>query len=226
MNPEKQFKQILEKTKILKNPKHRLSTFGQTKIDYFFLSEVSGFVDRSRLREGAVISERPQIITPDFLKNRFEGFGKEAEEFGDWLKGIYGDSFRGLEYKFRNESRSTHIEYSSIKLLSERVKERLNSEESGQTVIIQGPDSTWQISLMKFILDECQSSFTTNLKDLDEHGFFDTPEKIFGERKKEIEKLFLRAKRDHKLISLLGKKLHLYGLFKEYEDQFFQLMKS
>lgn len=225
MTPEKEFRQILEKTKILKNPKHRLSTFGETKITYYFLSEVSGFKDRSRLREGTVIAEKPQIITPDLFRNRFEGFGKEAKAFGDWLKEKYGESFQGLEYKFRNESRSVQIEYSSIKTLAERMLKKLVEEESGQSAVIQGPDLSWHISLMKFIVDECAASFTTNLRDLDEHGFFEDPEKTLKQKRKEIEELFVKAKRDRMFVPLLSKKLRSYGMFKDYEDQFFRLIQ-
>lgn len=224
MNFEKQFNLAIKNTKILKNPKHRLSTFGQTRINYFFLAEVAGFKDRSRLREGLVIAEKPKLITPDLMKNRFEGFGPESEEFGKWLTHKYGESFRALEYKFRNEDKSTHIEYSSTPLLAERIIQDLIEKENNQSAVIFGPDQCWQISIMKFIADECIASFESNIKDLEEHGFFEPPGRLMEERKKEIEKLFLRARRDPDLISYLGKKLHSYGLFKEYEDRFFQLI--
>ncbi len=79
---------------------------------------------------------------------------------------------------------------------------------------------------MKFIIDECLASFSSNMKELDEHGFFDDPDKVFRQRKKEIEELFTRAKRNKTLIPILGKKLHRYGFFREYEEQFFRLIKS
>lgn len=226
MNLDKQFKFIIQKTKILKNPKHRLSTFGETTINYYFLSEVSGFKDRSRLREGLVIAEKPQIITPDLLKNRFEGFGKKSKEFARWLSKEYGESFQGLEYKFRNEGQSVQIEYSSLNDLSERIVKELDKKEQQESVVIQGPDQTWQISIMKFIVDECMASFASNLRDLEEHGFFDNSEKMLKERKKEIEELFSIAKNDKRAIQLLGKKLHQYHFFKEYEDRFYKLLKG
>lgn len=226
MSFEKQFKLAIQHTKILKNPKHRLSTFGQTEINYFFLAEVAGFKDRSRLREGVVIAEKPKIITPDFLKNRFEGFGPESEEVGRRFTELYGESLRALEYKFRNEDKSTQIEYTNTEALAERIMKDLAEMRNEQSAVIAGPDQTWQISLMKFIADECLASFESNLRDLEQHGFFDTPEKIMKERKKEIEELFQRARTDPALISRLGKKLRAYALFKEYEDRFLDLISS
>lgn len=224
MNFEKQFKLAIKNTKILKKPKHRLSTFGQSRINYFFLAEVAGFKDRSRLREGLVIAEKPKIITPDFLKNRFEGFGPETEELGKRFTELYGESFRALEYKFRNEGKSSQIEYAPTAELAERIVKNLMEMENEQSAVIAGLDQTWQISLTKFIVDECLASFESNLQDLEQHGFFETPEKIRKERKREIEALFRRARTDPALLSLLGQKLRAYDLFKEYEDRFLDLI--
>lgn len=225
MDPFQHFINIMKKTSVVKAPKHRLSTFGETRIQYFFLSEVHGFKDRSRLRNGLVIAEKPKIITPDFLKNRFEGFGKETEMFGKWLLDNYGGGFRALEYKFRNESSSVRVEHNSVKSLSDEIKNRLEQEGLDQAVVMRGPDSVWQIALMKFIIDECTASFSVNLRDLQEHGFFDSPEDLIKERKKIVEGLFTRAKNDHTYVPVLGQKLNDFGLFKEYEDEFFRLFK-
>lgn len=226
MDPKKYFENVLKKTNILKSPKKRLSTFGETRINYFYLSEIEGFNDRSHLREGLVIAEKPKIITPELLRKRFEGFGDETDDFGKWLSENYGDLFRGLEYHFKNEMSSSHIEHSPLKSLAKEIEKRLEDDALYHSTIIQGPDETWQISLMKFIVDECLSSFTQNIQDLNEHGFFDSPKDVLKGRKETIEELFEKAKRDHSYIPLLGKKLSEYGLFKEYEDKFFKLFKS
>ena len=220
------FKQVIEQTAILRTPQRRLATFGETRITYFLLSEIKGFKDRCRLRRGIVIAERPKILTPEFLQNRFQGFGREAKEFGRWLADNYGESFKGLEYKFRNEPRSTTTEHSPIKALSEHVEKRLVGNETSMSTILQGPDQAWQISLMKFIVDECMASYKINLRELDEHGFFDTPEKLRQERKKIVEELFRKAREDRSVIPVLDRKLRDFGMFREYEDDFFGLFKS
>ena len=101
----------------------------------------------------------------------------------------------------------------------------MNEAKREQSAIIRGPDQAWQISLMKFIVDECLASFADNLKELDEHGYFDNPEKVLKDRNREIERLLIKAGKDPSIIPTLGKKLHRYGLFKEYEDRFFRLIK-
>lgn len=225
-DPKKEFQEILKQTKIIKKPKRRLATFGQTRINYFFISEVKGFKDRSRLREGIVIAEKPDIITPETLRDRFQGFGKEARQFTRWLIEEYGDSFQGLTYSFKNKFKSSHIEHSSVKDLADRITSRLEKEEIYHSVVMNGPDLAWHVALMKFIVDECMASFVSNVRELDEHGFFDTPEKLEKDRVGEIESLFDRAAKNRKLIPLLGSKLQQYDLFKHYEDRFFRLIKS
>lgn len=223
MKPSPEFKKILRRTRVLKGPRHRLSTFGQTKIQYFFLSETGGLGDRTRLRQGVVMTEKPRILTPGFLKDRFEGFGERSAEFGRFLSELYGEGFRGLEYRFKNDFRSASVEYSSKQDLFDQIKNRLTAEEDGQSAILEGPDRTWQISLMKFIVDECLASFDGNVRDLERRGFFDSPGEIESERRREIETLFARARKNRGAIPQLGKKLEEYGLFKEYEDEFFSL---
>jgi len=214
----------MEQTEVLRSPKRRLATFGQTSISYFYVSPIKGFKDRSRLREGLVVAEKPKIITPDMYKNRFEGFGKEGQTMGEWLTQRYGVSLRGLEYKFRNENKSTHVEHSSPQTLLHEIGKRIDTDEYSRCALIQGPDTTWQFSVMKYIVDECISSFVENLRELDEHGFFDLPEDDLKHKRIRVEELFAQAKKNKMVLPTLGKKLHDYGLFKEYEDRFFELL--
>jgi len=225
MDIRKSFREILDLTSVMKTPRHRLSTFGQTRIKYLFASQVPNFPDRSRLREGLVIAESPKIITPDIMRNRFEGFGQESEEFGKWLSDKYGSSFRALQYKFKNEFQSTKVEYQSLKALTTSISKSLESEESRAAALIQGPDETWQVSLMKFIVDECLRSFSDNVRELDEHGYFEAPKNSEDDRRREIENLFVWAEKDKGVATLLGQRLKQYGFFKEYEDRFFSLLR-
>jgi len=225
MDNRKLFMDILKKTAVVKVPKHRISIFGFTKIRYFFISQVPLFSDRSRLREGIVTAEKPKIITPDFFKNRFEGFGEESELFGQWLSDNYGSSFRGLQYRFKNELTSTTVEILPVKTLNDNIKKNLSGEGWEQSALILGPDAEWQISLMKFIADECMMSFTDNLRELDEHGYFDPPVDPEVQRRKEIEGLFSKARNNPEILPLLSSQLKQSGLFREYEDRFFKLVQ-
>ncbi len=225
MDLNQHFRDAILRTQVVQAPKNRISTFGDTKIQYFFLSEIDTYKDRSRLRRGVVVAERPKIITIEAMKERFEGFDKNAQEFGDWLTRQYGDSFRALQYQFKNEEYSSNVEHTPVPELADQIKKRMTEAERRQSLIAMGPGTTWQISLMKFIIDECGASFSTNVRDLEEHGFFDTPEQMKEKRKQMIEDLFRKCREERSYIPVLGRKLQEFGLFEEYQDDFFKFVK-
>src|SRR6266700_4006697 len=114
MDKERLFQNMMNRTKIIKPPRHTLATFGSTTLSYVLLSEVSNSVNQCRLREGRVTAARPQIITPDLWRKRFEGFGEETELYKEVMDRLFGDAFRSLEYTFKNELQNTSLESSSL----------------------------------------------------------------------------------------------------------------
>ena len=78
---------------------------------------------------------------------------------------------------------------------------------------------------MKFIVEETLLSFQSNVQELSERGYFENSGRIENNRTREIKNLFKKATKDKSLISILGKKLKDYGLFEQYQDDFFQLIK-
>ncbi len=76
---------------------------------------------------------------------------------------------------------------------------------------------------MKFIIEETLSSFSHNVRELQERGFFD-PENDLKRRHREIQNLLQKAKVDRSLLPELANKLKATGLFNQYQDAFFQLV--
>lgn len=224
MDLNQQFRSAVLQTRVLLSPQRKIATFGDTRIKYFFISEIEKYKDRSRLHQGIVIAERPKIITIESLQERFEGFDPDARKFGEWLTRQYGDSFRALEYRFRNEAQTSDVEHTPARELSDQILGRLTEEERKESFIARGPGKTWQISLMKFIVDECGSSFRTNVQDLEQHGYFDTSEQVLEKRKKMVNDLFRKCRADRSYLPVLGAKLREFGLFAEYQDDFFNLI--
>src|SRR5712675_1604242 len=103
----KLFQSFLKQTSVLRAPKAALSTFGATDIQYHLISSVEDLSNKTRLREGRVVSQRPKILTPDAFKERFEGFGDDSAEFARWLSGPYKDLLRALEFNFKNQGFTT-----------------------------------------------------------------------------------------------------------------------
>ncbi len=214
---------LLARTEVLRAPARRLATFGATRIDYHLISPADGLADSTRLREGFVVSARPQILTPDAFKERFEGFGDDAAEFARWVSTAYRDLLRALEYNFRNQGQAARVISEKPELVAERMLADLDARGVEDQAVIRCPDGAWSLALMKFTLDEAARSFPGQVKDLERRGMF-SPDRGEGDRRRrEVEDLLARAKADRTLVEALGRKLKDYGLFDEYEDRFLGL---
>lgn len=211
---------FLRQTEILRTPQRTLSTFGATQIKYHLISSVEDLQNRTRLREGTVISERPKILAPESFAERFEGFGEEARQFAQWLTRSYRDLLRALEYNFKNQGLATRVICEGPQAVAESIKADLDRREARDQAVIRCPDGAWSLALMKFTLDESARSFPVNVRDLERRGLFDPAAGLEDGRRREIERLFSAASRDRGALGLLGEKLREYGLFAEYEDRY------
>lgn len=222
MTPEL-IRAFLSQTRVLRAPSRALSTFGATIIPYHLISPVENFKDKTRLRQGTVHSRKPQILTAESFAQRFEGFGDEAREFGSWLNSTYGELLRALEYNFKNDGSGARVMADKPRDVAERIAAELDESDARDQAIILCPDAAWSLALMKLALDETARSFPVNVRDLERRGMFDLAGREESRRRKEIEGLFASARANHEARDLLGRKLHEYGLFAEYEDRFLSL---
>jgi hypothetical protein len=218
----KLIRSFLEQTTVLRSPRRALSTFGTTTTRYHLISPVDGMLDKTRLREGKVLSEKPQILTAESLKERFEGFGEEAGQFADWISSSYRDLLRALEYTFKNQGFNASMLSEKPQLVADRITAELDGRGAADEALIRCPDAAWSLALMKFTLDETARSFPVNVQDLERRDLFnpDPADREVLRRRREIEALFTAAASNRALVKELGKKLHDYGLFKEYEDRY------
>lgn len=157
----------------MRPPKRLLATFGATRIEYHLVSPMDGAPTKTRLREGMVVSERPKIMTPDSLKERFEGFGDDAASFREFLDSRYAELLRALEYTFRNDGLRSTVVASPPEETSARIVSDVDSRDVAQAAVITTPDAAWSLALMSFTLEEAKRSFPTNVKDLDRRGLFE-----------------------------------------------------
>jgi hypothetical protein len=226
MDKELFYLNMMNKTRILKPPRHTLATFGNTELSYVMLSPLPEDETRCRLREARVTAQRPMIVTPDLWKKRFEGFGEQTEEYKGLMDQLFGDTMRGLEYTFKNTLDRTALETAPLEQVADRALSNFNRDNPPRTALIQGPDGTWALSIMKFIVDMTLRSFPVNYRELQEHDLFDPQKRVENRTRARVESLFKQAIADPNRVQELGEALRESGLFKEYEDRFFALVKS
>ncbi len=214
----------MRQTQVVRFPRHRLATFGSTEIQYNLVTSLSLLPPMATLRTGQVTAAKPQILTPEALSRRFEGFGPNADRFERWLKDHFQDAFRGVEYTFQHRLHSTEPHRLDARELARNIQKDLDERGVARAAVIRGPEEGWQLSLMRFILEETSQSFPANVRELEERGLFDPAQADINRRRREIEVLFQQARQDPARVKDLARKLQEYRWFDEYQDRFFALV--
>jgi len=226
MNAPSQFDfwYAVNNTRVVLAPAQRLETFGTTVIHYHLVSELMDSVDKIRVREGRIAAHRPQIITPaSIADNLLEGFGDEADKYVGWLR-EHSRELRILQYGFviRKEEIRDETITDKLDAVVERVSEAVRKREDPLSAVVIGVDSPWEVSLLKMMVEVSSNSYLSNVHEMERHRMF-APD---GDIRHELETDFQLASRQPARIADLGNKLQKHGLFSEYEDRFFALVKS
>jgi hypothetical protein len=229
MNEPSQFDfwYAVSNTRVVVLPSRRLETFGTTILNYHMITELMDTVNKVRVREGQIQAYRPQIITPQsFETTLLEGFGKEAERYADWLKENAKD-VRILQYGFaiRKQEISEHVVSDRLDTVVERVEKDVKDKDDPMSAVVVGVESPWEVCLLKMMVEVSGNSFPGNIRELERRRMFSNDGVNPGLRD-ELEADFRAAAHNAALIPRLGRKLQKHGVFKEYEDRFFALVKS
>jgi hypothetical protein len=209
-------------------PERHLETFGTTVLNYHLITELMDSVDQVRIREGRLEAGQPQIITPDaYLQTAMEGFGEEAQKYIDWLK-EHEQDIKVLQYgyKLKQESFTEHIVTDSLENVVERVQLSVKASNDPMSAVVVGVDDPWDVCLVRLFWEVIQKSAVFNIRDLQQRNMFEQDNGVPRGVRNSIDEAFKNANKDSSLINALGTKLHGLGLFDEYEDRFFSLVKS
>lgn len=162
----------LEATEILVEPDRRIDTFGSTTFEYFLITELMDSVGQTRVREGVVHADRPTIIKPEaYAEIAFEGFGEQAEAFGDWLRDNATDmSILKYGFSFRRDKVREDVVHETFESVRDRVLEKARVADNPLTAVIHGVDDAWEICLLKFTVEMIGKSQGINVFDFKRRG--------------------------------------------------------
>jgi len=226
MNAPSQFDfwYAINNTRVVLTPSQRLETFGATIIHYNLVSELMDSAGKIRIREGRIQAHRPTIIMPTSIAdNLLEGFGEEADRYVEWLR-EHSRDLRILQYGFviRKEEIRDETITDTLEAVVDRVSQTVRSKNDPLSAVVVGVDSPWEVSLLKMMVEVTNNSYLSNVHEMERHRMF-APD---AGMRQDIETDFRVAGRHPDRINELGKKLQKAGLFSEYEDRFFALVKS
>ncbi len=216
-----------ENTVIVRPPSKTLETFGSTLVNYHLVAELADDPRKVRIREGRLEAHRPSIITPErFAQDDLQGFGEEARRYYDFLK-QNEDTIRILQYGYnlKQEAFSEQIVTDSVKSVVEKITESVNAANDPFAVVIKGVDKAWDVCLVKFFWMAVNASAPVNVREIEAARKQEMMSSVPRGVQSEIETAFQRAERNPALVNELGRYLHSKGLFEQYQDRFFNLIR-
>jgi hypothetical protein len=218
-------------TEVLRHPRQHLDTFGITNIYYYLVTEpsyeeFSAASPETVVREGRVVAERPRIVTPYYLTN-LEGFSGDARKYFEQLIKQYGPQSPGLFYSYRNEPKNLNILSDAWPAVVDRLNAEIDRKDDPLSSIIKGEDALWDVSLLKFIYEITARSVPGNLAQLKERGLLGrgpggVPEGV----RRQVDEMFQQVRDGDLRLWELERELNRWGLFEEYEDRFFALVRG
>ena len=205
-------------TEVLQLPANPLETFGSTIVNYHLLTEMMDSTAKVRVREGRIEAFKPQIVTPsDFGRTMLDGFDDESGRYMEWLQ-RNESNLMILKYGFsiKKQEVNDHILSEKMEVAIEQVQQHLNEKQDPIAALLVGVEEPWEVCLLKLMVETIQRSARKHVTDLrnDPNG-----------RRHEIDQAFLAAAKDPSTIPDLSHLLQKYGLFDQYQDRFFSLVR-
>ena len=214
-------------TEVLVAPKKALETFGTTIVNYHLVAELPDDPRKVRIREGRLEAHKPALITPEaYVQDELDGFGEEARRYYEFLK-EHEDSIRILQYGYslRQEAFSEQVVTDSIDAVLGRIVEAVKASDDPLTAVIKGVDDPWDVCLIKFFWLEANASIPFNIRDFERAKAAVREETIPVHVRNEVEEAFAKAQTNPALVQELGSFLRRKGLFEQYQDRFFKLVR-
>jgi hypothetical protein len=231
LNPD-EIRAIVENTRVIRPPKQLLATFGTTIVDYYVVTEPSyaglpgaGDQEESVVRTGKVTSQRPQLVTPFYLMNLFQGFD-HGQEFARYLRATYGQDAPGLMYAYKQEATETEVVSDRPEIVAGRIADRLNKDGVNMAVVLRGVDQFWDVSLAHFIHALTIGSVPQNAAEMAQRGMLHSEGRVPAGARQKIEAMFVGVKAGDVEASELKAELDRWDLFDEYEDRFLNLFRK
>ena len=157
-------------TEVIREYQRMLFTFGDMELPYVLVAEHSRLRDRTIVRKGIVLIQRPHILLPPYYG------GPEFKEGFEHANAIPPEAVYLLRAMQMPYSQITNkpvgeeeIEYGSLQSVLDRFDRAMESQEDGETGLIKGILDGADISLMRYSLGLAIKSAPGNVQEFFEH---------------------------------------------------------
>lgn len=166
----------LETTRVLREPDHRIQTFGDTRFEFQLISELMDRAGEVRIRTGEVEAQRPRILRPEGYRGiDLDGFDPATRARMERMIEKFRNEGRDLAFlqygfQFRRGEVHEEIVHESLDMVRERVLDDIRRTGNPSRAVIEGVDDAWEISILKFSFEMIMRSHEINAFDLKRRG--------------------------------------------------------
>jgi hypothetical protein len=140
---------------------------------------------------------------------------------------MQGPNAPGLFYTYKNESKGLNIVSDNWQAVVGKLNDEIDKKNDPLATIIKGQDDLWDVSLLKFIYEITSRSVGANLAQMESRGLLGMSSAgIPVGVRQTIEDMFQQAYRGEIKAFELEQELNHWGVFEEYQDRFFALVKG
>jgi len=166
-----EFKEYWSATEVIREYQRMLFTFGDMELPYVFVAEHSRFKDRTVVKKGVVLIQKPHILLPSYsggpeFREGFEHANAIPPEAGYLFRAM------GLPYSHitnKPVAEEEEMEYGSLRRVLDRFNREMEDQENTETGLIKGVFDGADISLMRYSLGLVIKSAPGNVKEFFEH---------------------------------------------------------
>ncbi len=164
------FNECWKSTEVIREYQRMLFTFGDMELPYVLAAEHDRLRDRTVVRKGVVLIQRPHILLPSYyggpeFKEGFEHANAIPPEAVYLLRSI-GMPFSQITNKPIGEET---IEYGNLQSVLDTFAGKMEAREDTETGLIKGVLKGADISLMRYALGLAIKSAPGNVKEFFEH---------------------------------------------------------
>jgi hypothetical protein len=164
------FKKHWSATEVIRRYQRMLFTFGDMELPYVLVAEHNRYRDRTVVRRGVVLIQRPHILLPPYYG------GPEFKEGFEHANAIPPEAVYLLRAMQMPYSQLTNkpvgeeeIEYGSLQGVLDKFDKEMETQEDRETGLIKGVLDGADISLMRYSLELAIKSAPGNVKEFFEH---------------------------------------------------------
>lgn len=168
-NTEK-FKEYWRQTEVLREYRQNLYTFGDMRLPYVFAAEHTHLKNRTIVRRGVVLIQKPHIVLPvHYVGPEF----KEGFEHANAIphEAMYLLRAMALPYSHITNKPlvNEHLEYGTLQEILDRLSKEIDEQENTEIGLIKGVLAGMDVAMMRYTIGLAIKSAPENVKDFFEH---------------------------------------------------------